>query len=61
VLEVRDARYIAQPLVGRFRPDGPQPHGRGLWLVHQVCDLVELRSSAAGTVVRVTMRHDAAR
>jgi anti-sigma regulatory factor (Ser/Thr protein kinase) len=61
VLEVRDAGHIDQPLVGRFRPDGPQPQGRGLWLVHQVCDLVQLRSSAAGTVVRVTMRHDAAR
>jgi anti-sigma regulatory factor (Ser/Thr protein kinase) len=30
--------------------------GRGLWLVNQLCDLVQLRSSAAGGVVRLHMR-----
>jgi anti-sigma regulatory factor (Ser/Thr protein kinase) len=30
-------------------------YGRGLWLVHSLCDLVQLRSSAAGTTARVHM------
>lgn len=61
VHEVRDGGRIDHPLVGRIRPADRQAHGRGLWLVHQVCDLVQLRSSPAGTAVRVTMRHDPAR
>ena len=32
-----------------------QPIGRGLWLVHQLCDLVQLRTSATGTVVRMSV------
>lgn len=61
VHEVRDAGRIDQPLAGRVRPTGHPPHGWGLWLVHQLCDLVQVRSSPAGTVVRVTMRHGTAR
>lgn len=57
VHEVRDAGWIDRPLAGRIRPTRNQPHGWGLWLVHQLCDLVQVRSSPAGTVVRVTMRH----
>ncbi len=40
-------------------PDGyhlPSPQaygGRGLWLVHQLCDRVEIRTGGAGTTVRV--------
>lgn len=53
--QVWDRGWIADPLAGRVRrpADGP---GHGLWLVHQVCDLVELRSGPAGTQVRVHMR-----
>jgi hypothetical protein len=29
--------------------------GHGLWLVHQVCDLVEIRSGDAGTTIRLHM------
>src|SRR5690606_9507474 len=61
VHEVRDAGWIDRPLAGRIRPTGDQPHGWGLWLVHQLCDLVQVRTAPAGTVVRVTMRHGAAR
>ncbi|WP_225978167.1 anti-sigma factor RsbA family regulatory protein [Gandjariella thermophila] len=53
VCEVRDRGHIADPLVGRRRPLRDQPDGRGLWLVNELCDLVQLRSSQAGTVVRV--------
>jgi hypothetical protein len=40
-------------LVGRPPPAASPPNARGLWLVHHLCDLVQLRSSAAGTVVRL--------
>ena len=51
--EVRDGGYIEDPLTGRSRP-GPEQHtGRGLWLVNQLCDLVQIRSSPSGTAIRV--------
>ncbi|WP_079046152.1 sensor histidine kinase [Carbonactinospora thermoautotrophica] len=54
VCEIHDEGHIDQPLVGRKRPTVSQNGGRGLWLVHQLCDLVQIRSSAeAGTVVRM--------
>lgn len=56
VCEVRDRGWIRQPLVGRARPGLDRESGRGLWMVHQLCDLVQLRSSPAGTVARLHMR-----
>ena len=53
--QVEDAGRIEDPLVGRARPTPTQDYGRGLWLVHQLCDLVQLRSGPAGTVARVSM------
>ncbi|WP_405935105.1 sensor histidine kinase [Streptomyces longwoodensis] len=54
VCEFRDAGYIADPLAGRSRPDRTQIGGRGLWLVHQLCDLVEIRSTPdEGTTIRL--------
>jgi anti-sigma regulatory factor (Ser/Thr protein kinase) len=58
--EVEDAGRIIQPLVGRVRPSLNGAGGRGLWLANQVCDLVQIRSSAAGTVVRLHMRRTGA-
>lgn len=56
VCEVHDAGHIEDPYVGRTRP-GPDAHsGRGLWLVDQLCDEMQIRSSRAGTVVRVLKR-----
>ena len=55
VVQFGDAGAISDPLVGRLRPDPlADGGGRGLYLVNQLCDLVQLRSSAAGTTVRVT-------
>jgi len=51
--EVEDRGRIAEPLVGRLRPDVSQPGGRGLWLANQLCDLVQIRSGAGGTTVRL--------
>lgn len=58
VCEVTDGGRIRDPLVGRRRPD-LSPGCRGLWLVHHLCDLVQLRSTAAGTVVRLHAGTDA--
>jgi anti-sigma regulatory factor (Ser/Thr protein kinase) len=51
--EVADGGHIADPLAGRTLPGPGELHGRGLWLVNQLCDLVQLRSSPMGSVVRV--------
>lgn len=56
ICEVRDRGHITQPLVGRQRPTPDQQRGRGLWLVNQLCDLVQVRSLPSGNIVRMTMR-----
>jgi anti-sigma regulatory factor (Ser/Thr protein kinase) len=53
--EIADTGHIADPLAGRERVPHGHGGGRGLWLVNQLCDLVQLRSSQAGNVVRVHM------
>jgi anti-sigma regulatory factor (Ser/Thr protein kinase) len=53
VVEVSDTGRIHDPLVGRQITDVSSEHGRGVWMANQLCDLVQLRSSAAGTVVRL--------
>ena len=53
--EVRDAGQIEEPLVGLRRPSPDRSSGRGLWLVNQVCDLVQIRSAQSGSAVRVHM------
>jgi anti-sigma regulatory factor (Ser/Thr protein kinase) len=51
IFEVQDAGHIADPLVGRRR-QAMGTGGLGLWMVNQLCDLVEVRTSAVGTTVR---------
>jgi len=53
VVEFSDTGHVADPLTGRLTPTHEQTGGRGLFLVHQLCDLVQLRSSPRGTTVRV--------
>ena len=55
VCEVRDGGQIAQPLIGREEPAIGQIGGHGIWLVNLVCDLVQVRSSEDGSVVRMKM------
>jgi hypothetical protein len=55
VCQLHDHGQITDPLAGRVR-HGPDDRGHGLWLVNQVCDLVELRTGRAGTTVRMHMR-----
>jgi anti-sigma regulatory factor (Ser/Thr protein kinase) len=52
ICEVRDRGHVVDPLVGRRRPVDGQVGGRGLWVVNQVCDLVQVRSSPSGTTLR---------
>lgn len=54
VVEFSHAGRLEDPLVGRRRPDDPQGCGTGLYLVHQLCDLVQVRTGPAGTTVRVS-------
>src|SRR5262249_6362544 len=54
VCQVHDQGEITDPLAGRVR-HGPGDRGHGLWLVNQVCDLVELRTGRAGTTFRIHM------
>ena len=53
VVEVSDAGHIEDPLVGRRQAPALDEGGRGIWMTNQLCDLVQVRSSAAGTTVRV--------
>jgi anti-sigma regulatory factor (Ser/Thr protein kinase) len=55
VCEVRDSGQIDQPLIGRREPAAGQIGGHGIWLVNLVCDLVQVRSSAEGSTVRMKM------
>jgi anti-sigma regulatory factor (Ser/Thr protein kinase) len=52
--QLHDEGWITDPLAGRVR-HGPESRGHGLFLVNQVCDLVELRTGQAGTTVRLHM------
>ncbi len=56
--EVTDAGSIDLPLVAR-NPSIGQEGGFGLWLVHQVCDRVEIRTHEDGSLVRLHMARDA--
>ena len=62
ICQVRDSGEIADPLAGTLRPSPVSPQrGRGLWIVHQLCDLVETRTGTQGTTTRLHMRlHTAA-
>ena len=54
VVEFHDLGHLTDPLTGRLMPSLEQEGGRGVFLVNQVCDLVQLRSSGRGTTVRLT-------
>ena len=54
IVQFTDSGTITDPLTGRFSPSLEQEGGRGVYLVNQLCDLVQIRSSDRGTTVRVT-------
>jgi hypothetical protein len=47
---------MSNPLADRAPPSPHATGGRGLWIANQLCDLVQLRTSAIGTVVRLHLR-----
>jgi anti-sigma regulatory factor (Ser/Thr protein kinase) len=53
--EVVDSGHLDDPFVGRRRPKSTDIGGRGVWIAHQVCDLVQVRSGPDGTRVRIRM------
>jgi anti-sigma regulatory factor (Ser/Thr protein kinase) len=54
VAEVRDNGRITDPLIGRRKPTADGSGGAGVWMVHRLCDLVQIRSSLEkGTTVRI--------
>jgi anti-sigma regulatory factor (Ser/Thr protein kinase) len=56
ICQVSDTGHITDPLAGRRKPDpAAAGGGHGLWVVQQVCDLAEIRTSAAGTAIRLHM------
>jgi anti-sigma regulatory factor (Ser/Thr protein kinase) len=54
--QVCDTGHIADPLVGRRVLPPEAASGHGTWVVHQICDLVELRTGPGGTTIRLHMR-----
>ena len=56
--QVDDTGHLVDPFAGRLPPHPLQPSGRGLLLVHQVCDLVRMHTGPAGTSIRVHMSAD---
>ena len=55
VVQMQDGGRIADPLVGR-RPPEPPHVGHGLFVVHQLADLVRIHHESSGTVVRTYFR-----
>jgi anti-sigma regulatory factor (Ser/Thr protein kinase) len=53
-VEISDSGHVADPMTGRRRPALSEEGGHGVFLVNQLCDLVQLRSSPRGTTVRIT-------
>ncbi len=57
VCEVEDhGPGMTDPRAGLVPPDPGSVRGRGLWIARQLCELVEIETSAAGTLVRLHTR-----
>lgn len=56
VAEVSSRSGVDDPLAGRcVRPEPEALSGRGLWLINEICDLVELRAGERGMTLRMHM------
>jgi anti-sigma regulatory factor (Ser/Thr protein kinase) len=58
IADVRDKGVYDLPLGDRLRPTDRPEDARGLWLANQLCDLVQIRTMAEGTAVRLHMKID---
>jgi anti-sigma regulatory factor (Ser/Thr protein kinase) len=58
VCEIRDRGRFENPVADRRLPAPDVSSPRGLWLANHLCDLVQIRSLAEGTVVRLHMKRN---
>jgi anti-sigma regulatory factor (Ser/Thr protein kinase) len=56
ICQVADTGHLTDPLAWHRPPSDELLGGNGLWLVNQVCDLVQARTGQAGTTIRLHMR-----
>ena len=56
ICEINDGGVIDAPLAGRELPKADRLGGHGLWMANQLCDLVQIRSFASGSAVRLHKR-----
>jgi len=56
VCQIQDEGTIHDPLAGQRKPSIDATGGHGLWIVHQVCDEVEMQSDETGTTIRLHMK-----
>jgi anti-sigma regulatory factor (Ser/Thr protein kinase) len=56
ICQVEDTGQVVDPLARHRAPAPDLPGGKGLWLVNQVCDLVQTRTGPDGTTIRLHMR-----
>jgi len=55
ICQIHDEGIIDDPLARRRKPAIDAMGGHGLWIVHQVCDDVDVQSGEAGTTSRLHM------
>jgi anti-sigma regulatory factor (Ser/Thr protein kinase) len=55
ICQVQDTGQITDPLAGRRSQPVDAAGGKGLWLVNQVCDLVQIRTRQGSTTIRLHM------
>jgi anti-sigma regulatory factor (Ser/Thr protein kinase) len=56
VTEVSSPSGVDDVMAGRRRPAVDALDGRGLWLINQLCDLVEMRSGTSGMTLRMHIK-----
>jgi len=56
ICQIQDEGMIHDPLAGQREPSLDAAGGHGLWIVHQVCDEVDLQSDETGTTIRLHMK-----
>jgi hypothetical protein len=53
VCQLEDPGHITDRLAGRYAPVAGTNGGIGLWMVNQLCDLVQARTTHQGTTIRL--------
>lgn len=56
VCEIQDTGHLTDPLVGRRPATAGTGRGRGLLLIHALCDLVTIHTRPASTTIRLQIR-----